>query len=343
MDKNLNNQLPGLRSEPGFQPGKKEVEDPGVGKFKRSGHLTDQILKYHPKKQLSIWDSLAPTTKQKIEADSVEVKSIVDGIRLSPSEQKVIDSLTKLLHEKSQNRTPEDSTYYTGNAGAELVQYGDTETPAPKMAFTIYELTKEYKGGDYVGGKDIENVKNILQELNSRRYLIKYIETTHQKGGGRTERKIETYSSLLQVVELTETEYSGADIELSKTEETVIVLNPIFRRQIDSKYLLLPNDINQRTIEAYGSHNISEITLRLRDYLVREHSSRRFTPEISIEKLYWTLSDKWMKESRKKKVREYTEKALQVCKDIGILKSYTIETGAKGEKKMIFSLDKDWK
>jgi len=342
MDKNLENNLPGLRSEPGFQPGKKEVEDPGVGKFKRSGHLTDQILKYHPKKQLSIWDSLTPTTKQKIQAD-VEVKSIVDGIRLSPSEQKVIDSLTKLLHEKSQNKNPEDSTYYTGNAGAELVQYGDTETPAPKIAFTIYELTKEYKGGDYVAGKDIENVKKILQELDSRRYLIKYIETNHQKGGGRIERKIETYSSLLRVLELTETEYSGADIELSKTEETVIVLNPIFRRQIDSKYLLLPNDINQRTIEAYGSHNISEITLRLRDYLVREHSSRRYTPEISIEKLYWTLSDKWMKESRKKKVREYTEKALEVCKEIGILKSYTIETGAKGEKKIVFTLDKDWR
>jgi len=343
MDKNLKNQLPGLRSEPGFQPGKKDVEAPGVGKFKRSGHLTDQILKYHPKKQLTLWDSLTTSTKQKIQADSVEVKSIVDGIRLSPSEQKVIDSLTKLLHEKSQNKNPEDSTYYTGNAGAELVQYGDTETQAPKIAFTIYELTKEYKGGDYVAGKDIENVKKILQELDSRRYLIKYIETTHQKGGGRTERTIETYSSLLQVIELTETEYSGTDIELSKTEETVIVLNPIFRRQIDSKYLLLPNDINQRTIEAYGSHNISEITLRLRDYLVREHSSRRFTPEISIEKLYYTLSDKWMKESRKKKVREYTEKALQVCKDIGILKSYKIETGAKGEKKIVFTLDKDWK
>lgn len=40
----------------------------------------------------------------------------------------------------------------------------------PKLAFTLYELTREYKGGEYVAGKDIENVKQILTELDSKRF-----------------------------------------------------------------------------------------------------------------------------------------------------------------------------
>jgi len=319
-----------------------------TGKFKRSGHLTDQMLKYNyppdNKKQLSIFDRLEnEETIEKIKGSGVEVTEIVEGIKLSPSETKVIDILCKLLHENSQNSKPENDNYYTGNQSHEVVSYGgDKSTPAPKLAFTLYELTKEYKGGDNVGGKDIENVKQILTQLNNKKFLLSYVETTKIKGGGRIERKIEEFRQLISIVKISETLINKEDIELSKIEETVIVLNPIFRRHINSHFIEYPNDINRRTIIAYGSHNLSEITLKLRDYLIRELNSNRHTPEIYLDKLYYMLAEKWMKESRKKKVKEYLDKALDTVKALGLLEKYEIVEGAKGEPKVIFTLKKSW-
>lgn len=318
-----------------------------IGKFRKSGHLTDQILKYnYPKdhsSQLSIFDSLQTDTKEAIEIAGVDRAEIVEGITLSPSETKVIDSLCKLLHDNSQTTDKKSADYYSGNVGYELVPYGgDKETPAPKIAFTLYELTKEYKGGEVIGGKDIENVKQILQELDNKKFLLSYVETTKKKDGGRIERKIEQFEKLIQIIKISQTEYSKEDIELSKKEETVVLLNPIFRRQIDSKFILYPNDINRRTAIAYGSHNVSEITLRLREHLMRELSAKRYENEINQERLFFMLAEKWMKESRKKKVKEYTDKALETVIALGLLIKYEVKINAKGEPKFIFYLNKTW-
>jgi hypothetical protein len=105
---------------------------------------------------------------------------------------------------------------------------------------------------------------------------------------------------------------------------------------------LYPTDINRRTIIAYGSHDVSEITLRLRDYLMKELSYKHYEPEMNMERLYYMLSEKWMKEGRKKKVREYTEKAVDTCKALGLLISYEITTGASGQDKVVFHINRDW-
>lgn len=314
------------------------------GKFRRSGHLTDQILKYnYPKdRQPSLFDSLQSETLKDIEVAGVEVAEIVEGIKLSPSETKVIDCLCKLLHENSQTSDAKKEDYYSGNMGYELVEYGgDKNTPAPKLAFTLYELTKEYKGGETIGGKDVENVKQILTELNSKQFLIRYTETTKGKKGEWIKKEYEAFRRLIDVDSAT-LSYGVGDIEQYKKTETVILLNPIFRRQIDSKFILYPNDINKRTIIAYGSHNVSDIALRLRDYLMREKALKHYTPEIGLERLYYLLAEKWMRESRKKKVKEYTEKALETVKALGLLLSYEIKTASTGEPKVVFTLNKDW-
>jgi hypothetical protein len=316
------------------------------GKFKRSGHLTDQILKYtYPKdksSQLSLWDALGDGTKTDIEVAGVETTEVVEGIKLTPSETKIIDSLCKILHENSQTLEPKKEGYYTGNLNPELVEYGDSKTSAPKLAFTLYELTKEYKGGEDIGGKDVENVKQILTELNNKQFLIRYTETTKGKRGEWIKKEYEAFRRLIDVDRATFS-YGVGDIEHYKKTETIILLNPIFRRQIDSKFILYPNDINKRTIIAYGSHNVSDIALRLRDYLMRELSSKRYTPEINLDKLYYLLAEKWMGESRKKKVKEYTEKALEVVTGLGILENYKIvKAKTTGEPKVVFTLNKDF-
>jgi hypothetical protein len=315
-----------------------------TGKFKRSGHLTDQMLKYdYPndsKTQLSLFDNLENNTKKAI--GEVKRTEIVEGIKLSPSQTKVIDCLCKLLHESSQTLEPTNENYYLGNKGYDIVDFSGGKTPAPKLAFTLYALTKEYKGGESINGKDLQNVNQILTELDNKKFLLRYVETAQTKGGGRIETKIEDFRKLIHIVEISQTEFNNEGIELNKKEDIIIMLNPIFRRQIDSKFILYPNDINKRTIIAYGNHNVSDITLRLRDYLMRELSSKHYKAEIYLDKLYYLLAEKWMRESRKTKIKDYTIKALETVITLGILKSYEIKTGATGEAKIIFTLNKDW-
>jgi hypothetical protein len=321
-----------------------KLPEMGKAKFKRSGHLADQMLKYnYPDKgpQLSIFPSLLPETKKDIEVTEVEVTEIIEGIKLSPAQTKLIDSLCKFLHETSQTSDPNKQNYYAGGAGYELVSYLGEQTPEPKLGITLYELTKEYKGGEDISGKDVENVKKILTELDTKRFLIKYTETTKGRNG---EWKIKEYEAFRPLIYLDKAtlRHGVGNVEQYKKTETIILLHPIFRRQISSKFLLYPTDINGRTIKAYGSHNLSEAALRLRDYLIREISSKRYTVTISLEKLYYLLAEKWMRESRKKKVKEYTDKALETVKALGILLSYKKKIGATGETIIVFELNKDW-
>ena len=114
-------------------------EEGKKGKFRRSGHLTDQILKYnYPKdRQPSLFDNLQSETLKDIEVAGVEVAQIVEGIKLSPSETKVIDCLCKLLHETSQTSDAKKEDYYSGNIGYDLVEYGGDK---------INQLTKQKDG-----------------------------------------------------------------------------------------------------------------------------------------------------------------------------------------------------
>ena len=324
-------------------PKKKEEKLDPVGKFKRSAHLTDQMLKYtYPKDNtLDLFSILRDETKNKIDERNIERSSIVLGLKLTPSETKVIDCLCKLLHTKSQIEDKNSGDYYTGNKV--IPKKGDT--PLAGLGFTIYEFTKEYIGIDKkVGGKDLSNVAKILQDLSKKEFLIKYREEATTSKGGKTIREIEDYQRIIQLPKVTQTEYNENNIEQSKTEETIVVLHPIFRSQIDSKFILYPNDILQRTILAYGSPNVSDATLRLRDYLFRELSSKRFTPEIGLEKLYYTLADKMMLESRKKLVKNYTDKALETVIKLGLLESFKVGVSkGTGEPKITFKINKDFK
>ena len=50
-----------------------------------------------------------------------------------------------------------------------------------------------------------------------------------------------------------------------------------------------------------------------------------------------------MKESRRKKVKEYTEKALEVVIDLGLLESFEIiPSKTTGEPKIIFTINEDF-
>ena len=301
-----------------------------IGNYKVAGHLIDQRLKYaFPTDNLpSIFDELKEATIE----DMIDYGVEVEGIRLTATETKIVDCLCKLLDESRA------STKYNESSSTELA-----ENVVPKLFFTLYELTKEYKGGESVSGKDVANVKTILEELSYKSFLIRYKEvTTNIKTKEKTIKEYEQVRSLINIDKATLTKEKEG-VEHYKKVETVVNLHPIFLKQIDSKFILYPNDINKRTIVAYGSHNVSDMTLRLRDYLMREISSKRKKSEIGLEKLYYLLNEKWMNESRKKRVKEGTEKAIETVKNMELITSHEITTNVKGEAKVVFHLNKAWK
>lgn len=323
-----------------------KVEPKDQRPFRVSGHFIDQKLRYSQPAMntLVLFESLRNETKDAIHSLKVERSTVVEGIKLTSSENKVIDSLCKLLHLKSQTSDEKSADFYTGNKEALSMPYGvdRRHEPAPHLAFTLYELTKEFKGVEAPSGKDISNVGSILVELEKKRFLISYIEKIYKEGGKRTERKIEEFQTLIKLMNYSETDYNSNNDVIDEKREIIVALSPIFRHQIDSKFILYPHDINRRTILAYGSHNIANASHLLRDYLMRELSYGHTKAEINIENLYWMLCDKWMKEKRRKKVTEYVNKAIQTSTELGLLAKHEIVTGSAGQLKAVFHLNKEW-
>jgi hypothetical protein len=318
-----------------------EKKEEKRGSFRRSGHLADLMLRYDypPNKKPALFSVLKSTTLQDIEIAGVECSEVVEGIKLTPSETKMIDCLCKLLDEKSQKYEPGEPNYYTGNLNPDVAIYG---FQSPKLSFSLYEITKEYKGGDNPSGKDIANVRQVLTELNNRKFCIKYTETTKGTKNEWIKKEYEKFTSIIDL-DLATLSYGVGSVERYKESKTVVVLHPVFKRQIDSKFITSPSDLLRRTILAYGSHNVSEITLKLRDVLLRAASGKHYTYEIKLDKLYWQLAEKWMQASRKSMVEKYTVKAFQTMIALGLLESYKIEPSkTTGEPKVICVINKNF-
>ncbi len=315
------------------------------GFYNVPGHLKDQALKYNYPKAPDLFSHyLQEETIQKIDQKGVERSKVVEGIKLDPAEIKIVDTLCKMLHQKSQNLNPKAEDYYTGNEAALEIQRKGEILLAPQLTFTLYEFTKEYLDTDRkIGGKDIENIQEALYRLSTKDFLIKYKETTKIKGGGTREREIEFFDKIINLPKIREKIKNIEGLEISKTEQTLVTLHPIFRSQINSKFITYPADINSRTCLAYGSPNVSLVTLNLRDYLMRSLSAKTYTTKITAERLYWLVHEKFMKESRKARVKKDLEKAIQALMKLELLKSYEIEPSkTTGEPMYIFIINKDF-
>lgn len=300
--------------------GKVPLKEQKRAKYKVSAHFIDEKLKYNKNNR----------------------QTNITGIRLTSSENKLIFCLCKLLHYNSNSSKPKGANFYTGNAGCVIVNYGDGRADAPKLSFKLYQLVKEYKGGGRVTGQDIINVKKLIKGLEDKKFEFNHIEETKKKGGGRIKREVKCQASLIQTLDFSETEYNKQNEEVYYKCEMIIVLNPIFRQQIESKYLSYPDDMIERLQMAYGSKKVHDITFRLMDYLNRERSNKRYTSEIGLEKLYYTLADNYMRQQKKGRVKKHTEKALITCIEIGLLQSYRYEELRTGAPKIVFNINAGW-
>lgn len=326
--------------------------------IKRPRHLVNQRLKYYypedKKNQMEIFNSLSERVKESILQSAGEGLSLGvmdEGIRLSPGEEKAIDAISTLLAQKSKDiSNPLSEDFYIGNAGIGSVVLGvdaisreEVKAKAPRLEFTPYEWAIALGGGSISGGKDIDDALKVLRGLAQKVSLRTYKVVIPEGDGSRREIEAETYAPLMKFIKFKEAKYTNGDIETSKRETIIIELDPLFRLQIDNYFVEHKADLIERTCQAYGSAKVSGATYRLRDYLLREKSEKRFNPDIYLDRLNWMLCEGYMKSRNAHKVKHEVDKAIQAMKNLELLLDYEVVPGATGELKAVFHINKKWK
>ncbi len=325
-------------------------------KYRQSGHLVDQKLKYQqPENHPSLFDALLPETKQKIEESRLEVKA--EGIKLSYAENKLLHALNLLLFEKSQHTDPKSDNFYAGNIPSDPVLYGlpDGKAHAPMLKFKPSELYKAFTGHDDYSGADVRFIVDTLNQLESKKVLIKYDRVKKIKEGNKTKTltdRIEDFQSLIKIIsfipDLSDEEKFALDRGDNSVRtargEIVIALNPIFRDQIDTKYIEFPEDAQRRLVIAAGGHKkVTASMQRLMEYMLREISAKRYSPEINEEKLPYILGlDAYVKQKRKKLIQDRISKSIQAIINIGIILSAEKKQNSIGSMKWAFELNRDY-
>jgi hypothetical protein len=329
-----------------------------VSTYRRSGLQHDQMLLYKkPGKyvQGNLFDALASETVKKIQSDGITEDSIIiEGIKLTDTEHRLIDCINKLLHTKSINsgNPGEPKTFYSGNEKMAVVHYGKNEggerlsAITPMLSFKPTELYQTYMGERKYSGKDVEHIKTIFLALARKNFLIKYTRKITGKKGGLVKQMIEEYSPLFKILKYTEQlgqKTAAGELYGEKKEEILIQLNPIFKDQIETKYIEFPTDIIQRTIIAAGSHNISESTNLLRDVLMRDLSGKHYEMSYNYETLIYQLKlEKYLKESRKKLIGRRIDEAIKTVEALGLVLKTDRTTGADAQLKFVFHLNQDF-
>lgn len=306
-------------------------------------------------KQGKIFDVLQKETRDEIPQE--QAQGIAVGLDCSPAERKLIEALCILLHQKSQTREHKEEGYYLGNSAKEdrkLVAYGSLgQIEAPTLVLSVYEITKYYSETGGIGGKNQQNVLEVLQGLADKKFLIRYERTTKIEGAakGQPAKKkmiVEQFGPIIHIITEEHRTYAEDDTLLETTgKQLKVVLSPLFRDQIDSQFLLRPNDIIQRTALAHGSQNIPEATYRLRDWILEQiHHCRANPPKdytiINQERALWRVAAKTMKQNRRKRAQEQLDKALDTAKKIGLLISWELAPSAATSEmqyKLFLNLD----
>ncbi|MES2389284.1 MAG: hypothetical protein V4543_14885 [Bacteroidota bacterium] len=325
---------------------------PIVGKFLVSGHSVDQKL-MHPYGMAGLLDTLSPQTKSKVK-DEV----LVYGIKVSPAEDRLMMAIQKMLWYKS-TKDKKGKLISAGNMPAHRDMYGGESTDFPALRFTPAELYKEYTGKTDYSGAEALYIKDTITKLEQRRFLIvykrKYVQRSARGKSEQREQRIEEYMPLLRIVryyDLTSEEAAKidkGDRELKeKKGEIVVIMNPLFIDQIDTKFIEYPNNINQRTaIAAGGNRKVTQSINNLRDHLLRAISSNKrkdnAITEVNRDKLPFLLGlDKYVKESRQKLLNDSIQKALETVARMGLVLDVKEVTGAQGQDKLVFVLNLEY-
>lgn len=326
-------------------------KESGVGTFQISAHLHQQQLRYvdGEKHQLELFDNLPDQIQNDIEEGGVIPEDgVFSGIDLTATETIIVNAISKLLYKNSETSDPDSPRYFTGS-GTTVRNYGRTSTATiPEIEVSVYDIATAMYPSEKPSGKQLQNIKNTLIKLSEKPFLIKYKEVvkTNKKKGTEIIDYITEYAPLYTLKKVERFEGKDGKVEELIGKRTVLVLHPIFNRQIDGKYVLMPNDITERTAEAHGGKKIPLATIKLRDWALDKISIPNAPKEnvpIGEKKLLYLVDSNSMNRSKKTRADKNLKKAIETCIDMGIILSYRKAPAPSiGGIKYLFNLNKDY-
>lgn len=326
-------------------------------KYRHSGHLVDQKLKYSDgsSSQAKILEALSSGVQQEIKESKIEIKA--EGIKLTPSENKLIHALNRILYDKSQNtKDPKKGNFYEGNGPTQIVPYGeDLQAKAVVLKFKPAELYKAYIGHDRYSSHDIEFINSTLRQMESKKVLIKYDRIKKVIKNKKTETltdRIEYFESLVKIIFFTPDLTNEEKDRLDKGDnsireikgEMIVGLNPIFTDQIETKFIEFPIDTNRRLVIAAGGHKkVTSSMMTLMEWTLREISAKRYKLEINEERLPYLLGlETYVKQNRKKRLQERIAKDIEAVVNMGIILQSEKQENTTGGFKWVFHLNEQY-
>ena len=273
--------------------------DNKVGKVRHSGHLVDQKLKYNMPTPVARDNDLQTSFFDKLRTDLEGVVEIeekrCEGIRLTPSEDRLLLAIMSLVKNKSENKNTSSPNFYKGNSSNEIVAHGEERVKVAAIRAIPAELYRAYLGKPNYSGKEIADIKKILEGLADKKFVMVYDRTRSVQNGKKTETRIdriEKYQPLLVITKATWNMTTNEAARLNRGDEKVreakgeliIQLHPILTDQIEYKYVEYPQDINRRTIIAAGGdpRSVTHAVNTLRDWVLRELSNKRYECQITF-------------------------------------------------------------
>jgi len=321
------------------------------GTFQKSAHLHQQQLKYvdGEKYQLELFDNLPDQIQNDIEeGGAIPKDGVFSGINLSTTETNIVDAISKLLYKNSDTSDPDSPRYFTGS-GTTVRNYGRRGTATiPEIEVSAYDIATAMYPSEKPSGKQLQNIKESIIKLSEKPFLIKYKEVikTNKKKGTQIIDYITEYAPLYTLKKVERFEGKDGKVEELIGKRTALVLHPIFNRQIDGKYILMPNDITERTAEAHGGKKIPQATIKLRDWALDKISIPNAPKEnvaIGERKLLYLVDSNSMNNSNKPRAKKNLKRAIDTCIDMGIILSYrTAPAPSIGGIKYLFNLNRDY-
>ena len=329
-------------------------EDATPGSFKVNQHFINAFLTKGLTRASDIAD-LQPEIKQAIAKNNQTLETVFEGVQVTRPEYELLLLIAKLKDENFISIAEKEGTELTTPDEKQYLGLTRQIRSVKRILITPFELTKEYNGGRKPTGREIDALKEALTKLSKKKQLIRMQKTefigkrwTKTKAGewkentNKTVHEIPFFEELFTIQEtvVTSKTYKGKEITNEASRDALIIKpSPLFDEQIQNYFVTIPNDFRRRNIEA---KNNSLAFTKLQTYFIRQIKYGFLKDEILLDNLYLTIAPEMLEKSRHKRVKVDTNKALITCKEIGLLKSYSIVKNNKGKDKLLFELEKNW-
>jgi hypothetical protein len=312
-----------------------------VGSYKTSRPIVDNRLKdKSPVSQIKIFDQLMKTDQEKLK--NVQTDTIIEGLDLTPAEDKLVSVLSQILFSQIENQTATNIEKCTIGEDKEKDTY-----EMPCVEDTLYQIAKLYYNTDTPSGAGIEDLLHRLEELSRKDHYMTATRTYERKSSkGRTiERteKCKVYQKLLTIfpIEITDEDKEKGE-EVNRYRRYKIIPHPFFLMHIGKRYYLYPKDYIQRIAESKRKQRATDTDTYLIHYLNRERGQHRTKPEILLPTLLEKACKKEIAAKRINRAGDKLLNAIKLCLKIELLESFQCFTTETGEIKLVFHINKNW-